>query len=269
VFHYRGDRIEHKAETNLVRPPKTIGGPLALQIRNSRDVVLDALASGVQVGPFGFEIVQRYPLRVLTEAITNAVIHRDYRLSADIHVRLFDNRIEVESPGGFPGRVTTANIGFIGSQPRNRALVDHLREFPTPPNLDAGEGVRMMVATMGQANLYPPVFLSTPELDREAVLLLLFNEARPTVWNQVKTYLEKHGEIGNAEVRAILQTDDPVRASKLLRSWLERGLLALTDPKAAKQNRRYRLPGVLPPPGLFSKLAGKDKPLAEQPPSIQ
>jgi ATP-dependent DNA helicase RecG len=259
LFHYRGDRIEHKAQTNLVRPPSTVSGPVIVQIRNARDAVLQALASGVQMGPFGFEIAQRYPVRVLTEAITNAVIHRDYGISADIHIRIFDNRIEVESPGLFPGRVTSANIGTVGSRPRNRAIVDHLREFPSPPNLDAGEGVRMMIETMDRANLYPPIYLSQPDISREAVLLALFNEARPSVWDQVKSCLEKHGDIGNAEVRTILRTDDPVKASKLLRAWVDRGLLVLTQPTLAKQRRRYRLPGVLPHQDLFSQVLGKQE----------
>jgi ATP-dependent DNA helicase RecG len=103
VFHYKGDRIEHSATTNLVRPPRTAGGPLIEQIRLALELTVNALASGIQVGPLGFDIVQKYPWRVLREAITNAVIHRDYRHSADIQIRIFDNRIEIESPGGFSG----------------------------------------------------------------------------------------------------------------------------------------------------------------------
>lgn len=109
LFHYRGDSVEHSENTNLLRPPKTIGGPVIRQIRDTLEAVRNELATGVQMGPLG------------------AVIHRDYRLSADIHIRIFANRIEVESPGLLPGPVTTANPGAIGSRPRNRALVDHLR----------------------------------------------------------------------------------------------------------------------------------------------
>jgi hypothetical protein len=156
-----------------------------VQIRDALQVTLDALATGIQMGPLGFEVVQRYPVRVLREAITNAVIHRDYRLPTDIHIRIFASRIEVESPGLLPGHVTVANIGTAGSRPRNRALVDHLREFPTPPNLDAGEGVRMIMETMDKANLYPPLFVTKPDFPREAVLLALFNVARRSVVRSV------------------------------------------------------------------------------------
>ncbi len=259
IFHYRGESIDHKVDTNLLRKPKTIGGALKMQIVQARDAVVDSLASGIQIGPLGFEIAQKYPVRVITEAITNAVIHRDYRLSADTHIRIFANRIEIESPGVFPGGVTPSNISIKGSHPRNRALVDHLREFPQPPNLDAGEGVKMMYQTMGQSNLYPPVFLTRPDIADEAVIVFLFNEVRPSIWDQVHDYLKKNVDIGNAQVRRILRTDDPIKASKTLKNWVKLGLLVISNPDAAKQSRRYRLPGVTPEQGLFSKLFGKQE----------
>jgi ATP-dependent DNA helicase RecG len=209
------------------------------------------------MGPLGFEVVQSYPVRVLREAITNAVVHRDYRLAADVHIRLFANRVEVESPGLLPANVTVNNIGSVGSRPRNRALVDHLREFPSPPNLDAGEGVRMMFQTMLRADLYPPLYLTQPDWPREAVVVMCFNEARPDTWTQVEHYLATHRDIGNAEVRRLLRTDDPVRASRLLKRWVDLGLLVVANPKAAKQNRRYRRPGAPAMPNLFSSGNGK------------
>jgi ATP-dependent DNA helicase RecG len=171
IFHYKGDSIERSTNSNLVRPPVTVAGPLLAQIRDARDAVLRELASGVQVGPLGFDIAQRYPVRVIQEAITNAVIHRDYFVSADIHIRIFADRVEVESPGGLPGGVTTTNVGVVGSRPRNRGLVDHLREFAVPPNLDAGEGVPMMRRTMLQSDLYPPVFVVSEGSLRDSVIV--------------------------------------------------------------------------------------------------
>ncbi|MGO4287505.1 RNA-binding domain-containing protein, partial [Bosea sp. TAB14] len=47
-----------------------------------------------------------YPTEAVHEIITNAAIHRDYSINDDIHVRIFDNRIEVQSPGVLAGHVT-------------------------------------------------------------------------------------------------------------------------------------------------------------------
>jgi len=266
LFHYQGDQIQHAgATTNLVKPPRTISGPAVRQIREALKAVEEELAAGVQVSPMGFELVQRYPRRAIQEAITNAVIHRDYSLPADIHIRVFSDRIEVESPGGLPHRLTPQSLGLVRSMPRNPSLVNHLREFPAPPNQDAGEGIPMMRALMRQADLYPPLFLLPRGAEWESVEVALLNDSRPTAWDQVSDYLDKHGEVGNAEVRDILQTKDTLGVSKMLREWVEARLLEVVDPAAAKQHRRYRKPGLPPEADLFAGLAGNEPPTPPQP----
>jgi ATP-dependent DNA helicase RecG len=258
VFHYQGPKMSTDPNTNLVRTPVTIGGPLIRQIADARQTVIKELAGGVQFGPLGFEIVQKYPVRVIAEAITNAVIHRDYRLPADVMVRIFSDRIEVDSPGLFAGPVTTANIGRVGPYSRNPLIIQHLREFPSPPNLDAGEGVRMMFGTMRESHLYPPLYLTRPRIEREAVIVDLRNQNRPSVWEQVTDYLEKHGTIGNAEVRQLLGTDDTLRASKQLKHWVEQGVLVVVNPDAGTNVRRYTKPDMTIDENLFSSLKGKE-----------
>ena len=89
VFHYKGDRVEHEAAPNLLKPPRSFLGPLSAVIRRAYEHVLGELATGIQMGPLGFEIVQRYPARVIREAITNAIIHRDYGIAGDAKHRVF------------------------------------------------------------------------------------------------------------------------------------------------------------------------------------
>lgn len=241
VFHYKGDRVEHGAAPNLLKPPVSISGPLVTQIIETYQYVLNELATGVQMGPLGFEIVQLYPARVIKEAITNAVIHRDYSLASDVQVRIFSDRIEIESPGTLPGSVTAKNIRVIGSISRNPLIVSNLREFPDPPNLDAGEGVRMMYQTMNTAGLYPPIYVTRATTGKDQVRVVLRNENRPSAWDQLLTYLEEHGSIANADLRRLLGTEDTLRVSKLLRGLVDTGFLVVANPKAAKQNRLYRL----------------------------
>ena len=50
-----------------------------------------------------------YPIRALREAITNAVIHRDYSEAGDVRVFIFDDRIEIINPGRFPRGITPKN----------------------------------------------------------------------------------------------------------------------------------------------------------------
>ncbi len=251
IFHYKGNRRQTDPRTNLLKPPLTIGGPIIQLIKDAKDAILRELASGIQMGPLGFEIVQKYPVRVINEAITNAVIHRDYRLPFDIAISIFSDRIEVMSPGLFVGPVTVRNIERIGTHNRNPSLINHLREFPEPPNLDAGEGVRMMFGTMQQTGLYPPLYITRPHIEREAVAVYLFNENRPSIWEQVSDCIDRNGDIGNAEVRQLMGTDNVLAASKQIKKWVERGQLVTTNPHAATQHRRYTKPSAPPEPTLF------------------
>lgn len=260
LFHYQGEAINHShgSTTNLLRKPRTIGGPAIRQIQDALKAVEDELASGVQVSPMGFEVIQRYPRRAVQEAITNAVIHRDYSIPADIQIRLFSDRIEVESPGGLPHRLRPQDLGKVRSHPRNISLVNHLREFPVPPNQDAGEGVLMMQNLMHRADLYPPLYRVLSSAGRESVEVTLLNGARPSVWDQVSDYLDKHGEVGNADVRKILGTDNTLGVSRQLKSWVDDRLLEVVNPDSAKQTRRYRKPTTSDGGDLFAWLLGNE-----------
>lgn len=257
VFHYKGERVEHSAAPNLQKPPASFSGSILAQISESYRYVLNELATGVQMGPLGFEIIQRYPTRVILEAITNAILHRDYSITADVHVRLFADRIEVDSPGTLPGNVSAKNIRTVGSVSRNPLIVSNLREFPDPPNLDAGEGVRMMFQTMNTAGLYPPLYETQATTGNNQVRVILRNENRPSSWDQLWAHIETHGSIANAELRKLLKTKDTLRVSKFLRRLVDARLLVVANPDAAKQHRRYKFPEQDLPDLLFAKGLGK------------
>jgi len=238
VFHYRGNSVEPGAVPNLIKPPKTIAGPILVQIARANGYVLDELAAGLTLAASGFKTVHRYPERVIKEAITNAVIHRDYRLNRDIHIRIFDNRIEVESPGLFPGAITPATVAQAGSFSRNPLLARNLREFPEPPNVDAGEGVRMMFAEMRAANLFPPFFAETQATAQPSVIVTLLNEERPPVWEQVSDWMDRNGRLSNGELCKIADIDT-LKASKMLKRWVEQGVL-VRDDSGGKRHTVYR-----------------------------
>jgi ATP-dependent DNA helicase RecG len=181
-----------------------------------------------------------------------------YRLASDVIVRIFSDRIEVESPGLLVGPVTPANIHRVGPHSRNPLIIQHLRESPNPPNLDAGEGVRMMFGTMPEASLYPPQYLTRPRIDREAVVVYLLNIRRPSVWEQVSDCIDKNGVIGNAEAPMLMGTDNALGVSKQLKHWVEQGLLVVANPKAGRIVRRASKPDTELDGEFFSILMGKE-----------
>ena len=241
VMVYDGKHVGSGATPNLRKPAKTVRGPLIDQIDSVVRIVLDELANGLTLSSSGFKTKHAYPERVVKEAIVNAIVHRDYRLNRDIFVRIFDDRIEVESPGLLPGNITPANIAKAGSRARNPLVASNLREFPTPPNIDAGEGVPMMFAEMAQAELYPPQYRQGTESEVETVTVTLFNAARPSTWDVVSDWLDRRGTIANAELVRIAGMDT-LKASKQLVAWREQGLLVAVAGRA-KRNMAYMKPG--------------------------
>lgn len=252
MFHYAGNVIEHGPNPNLRKAPKTLAGPVAKLINDTLDYVKNEIASGFRMAASGFETVHLYPERVIKEAITNAVLHRDYRYPKDILIRIFDNRIELESPGEFPANITPSSIATARSAPRNISLVNGVREFPNPPNADAGEGVPMMYATMRAQGLYPPQYAVNRDAALPSVTVALLNERRPAVWEQVSDWIDRHGEIANRDLRQIAEVET-LEATRMLRGWVERGLL-LMDESHGKRGTVYRKAAPKPENdlGLFS-----------------
>ena len=237
---YSGKMAAPGAVPNLRKTPLTIRGPLIEQIDDAVRAVLRELDEGLTLASSGFKTRHVYPERVVKEAIVNAVIHRDYRLNRDIFVRIFDDRIEVESPGTFPGNITAGNIARIGSKARNPLIVQNLREFPAAPNIDAGEGVKMMFAEMAAAKLYPPQYRQNTEAAVETVTVTLLNLERPSAWDEVSDWIDREGSIQNAKLCEIAKVDT-LKASKMLVAWREQGLL-VPLPDRAKRNMAYTKP---------------------------
>ncbi|HEY3326152.1 MAG TPA: ATP-binding protein [Novimethylophilus sp.] len=237
---YDGKQAVPGATPNLRKAPKAIRGPVIEQIDTAVKIVLDELAQGLILSSSGFKTKHLYPERVVKEAIVNAVVHRDYRLNRDIFIRLFDDRIEVESPGVFPGNITPANVDKAGSKARNPLIAQNLREFPVAPNIDAGEGVKMMFAEMAQAKLYPPQYRQNTETAIESVTVTLLNLERPTVWDEVSHWIDTHGAIANADLCQIAGVHT-LSASRMLKAWVDQGVL-VPLPDRAKRNMAYTKP---------------------------
>ena len=258
VMVYDGKQVNTGATPNLRKAPKTLRGPLIDLIDVTVKTVLDELAQGLTLTSSGFKTLHAYPERVVKEALVNAIVHRDYRLNRDIFVRIFDDRIEVESPGLLPGNITPTTIARMGSKARNPLIAGNLREFPERPNIDAGEGVPMMFAEMAQADLYPPQYRQNMASAVQSVTATLFNLKRPSAWDQVSEWIDKNGSIANADVVKIARLDT-LRASKLLAAWRDQGVLVAL-PGRGKRNMGYTKPNEMPLQSHLLSLLEDNKP---------
>ncbi|GGX48680.1 ATP-binding protein [Saccharospirillum salsuginis] len=140
----------------------------------------------------------QYPAETLHEIITNAVLHRDYSIATDVQVRIFDNRIEIESPGRFAGHITRDNV--LHSQfARNQQLVRLINKFPNPPNKDVGEGLNTAFDAMRKLRLHDPIIVE----QQSSILVTIPHQKLASPEEIVMEFLGKNPEITNREARAL------------------------------------------------------------------
>jgi ATP-dependent DNA helicase RecG len=78
------------------------------------------------------------PAIVFEELIANALIHRDYFVSAPIRIFVFDNRVEIISPGHLPNNLTIENIKRGNSNIRNPILASFATKILPYKGLGSG-----------------------------------------------------------------------------------------------------------------------------------
>lgn len=104
-----------------------------------------------------------YPPEVLREVIVNALIHRDYLLSgSDIELSIYDDRLEVISPGRLPNGITPARMRTGCRAARNQLLKDVMRDYGYLEHM--GMGVpRKIILGMQRHNGTEPEFTEENE----------------------------------------------------------------------------------------------------------
>ena len=138
-----------------------VEGPIPLVLERARSQIQSWQPVRRALSGSGrFDDVELVPEDAWLEGVVNAAVHRSYSMSGDhIHVDIFDDRIEVESPGRFPGLVDLTRpleMTRFARNPRIARVCADLRigqEF--------GEGIRRMFTEMRNAGLTDPLYEQT------------------------------------------------------------------------------------------------------------
>ena len=234
IYRYRTSEAEGSRET-LEFDPITIEGPVYDLIRGAVAKTVEIIEDIPVLGKVGLEKIE-YPREAIHEIITNAVIHRDYSLNDDIHVRIFDNRIEVQSPGRLPAHITIRNI-LDERFARNPSLVRLINKFPEPPNKDVGEGLNTAFDAMRRLNLKEPV-VSEKE---NAVMVTLRHEQLASAEEVIVQYLTENESINNSRAREICHEPSDSKIRKTFAKMIEAGLIERVPGKSGKA-AAYRQP---------------------------
>ncbi len=128
-----------------------------LENHDEQRIASDFFAADTYLGANGkFVTEEEYPKFVRQELIVNAVTHRAYSISGtDIQIKMFDNRIVVESPGKLPGLVKTDNMRYTHFS-RNPKIAEFLKAYNFVK--EYGEGVNRMCIELETVGLKEPEY---------------------------------------------------------------------------------------------------------------
>ncbi len=122
-----------------------------------------AVAGHLEEGGARREEVSAFPREAVREAVVNALVHRDYLLSStDIELTIYDDRMEIVSPGRLPNGITPARMLSGCRAARNQLIKDVMRDYRYLEN--SGMGVpRKIVKCMREHNGTEPVLIEDGE----------------------------------------------------------------------------------------------------------
>lgn len=158
VRFIRYDGIEAKVGTAMnVFKDETFSGRILDIVKQSIDFVGSQIKEWTRLGADGcFVTTPEYPEFAWKESIINAIAHRDYSIKGtDIQIKMFDDRIVVESPGSLPGIVRLTNLRTIHFS-RNPKIAEFLHQYGYVKEF--GEGVDRMFTEMESAGLPDPEY---------------------------------------------------------------------------------------------------------------
>jgi len=184
-------------------------------------------------------------LDALREALANAVCHRDYQDSGNVQVRIFDDRLEVWSPGLLSAGVTIADLSKTHhSHPRNHRIA---RAFFLIRYIEQwGTGTLRMRELCQEAGLPVPEFTETSSafvvIFRKSKLTREYLEALGLNMRQIAAveYTRAHGRITKRQY-VQLTAASARTATNDLRAMVTKGILTPTGKGRARQ---YQLQGV-------------------------
>ena len=194
--------------------------------------------------------IEEYPYVAVREAVINAVCHRDYFLKNNIFVNVFDDRIEIISPGNIPNDLSLKEI-YGKSNPRNFKIVDIFKKAHYVEKL--GSGLKRMEELMMVHGLKKPeyeaskaffkvTFLGPKDKIHELVRPSKETDLRDLGLNErqikILNYLQGHKKISIIELSKKLGTTERT-ARRDLNELTEKGLVLKTG---RTKDTKYSLP---------------------------
>jgi ATP-dependent DNA helicase RecG len=227
VLRYHGSERGVGARQRLASDERC-EGPIPRVLMHARESVRRVQPMRRALGRGGrFEEVALVPEDAWLEGVVNAVVHRSYSLAGDhIRVEIFDDRIEITSPGRFPGIVSLSDPLSAPRFARNPRIARVCADLEFGQEL--GEGIRRIYEEMRLAGLHDPIYTQTAAsvrliLSAEPTDLKLDAQLTPEA-RAVTAALREAGLLSTGEVGELLRRSRPV-AIRVLKSLESAGII--------------------------------------------
>lgn len=187
---------------------KVIQGDIVEQVGEVMSFIKRNTRMAAEIKGLRREETWEYPLEGLREAVVNAICHRDYASSANVQIRIFDDRLEVWNPGDLPEGMTVDDLRRPHeSKPRNKLianaffLIKYIEQF--------GTGIQRILDDCRAQQLPEPNFevrghtfrsVFTP---REPGIAPEEDTGRTDRQNKALKYIRQHGRITRAKYEEI------------------------------------------------------------------
>ena len=188
------------------------------------------------------------PGNALREAVVNAIAHRDYRSTANVQVYIFQDRVEIVTPGGLPAGMREEDLGSK-SVPRNPLLFSMLYRMRLVEQI--GSGIRRIHDACREHGVAEPTIEVSPDWVTvtfprpvEAVTPHVTPHETPHVAPHVERLIAVlQGEMSRVEIMDALGLKDRRHfASTYLQPGLDAGLVEMTQPdRPRSRTQGYRL----------------------------
>jgi ATP-dependent DNA helicase RecG len=248
---YEGTERRVGAALNIIKRER-LEAPLVRLVEEAYHVIQPHVRERQQLVDLFFEERLEYPAFAWQEAIVNAVAHRDYHFQGlGIEIWMFDDRLEIRSPGELVEPVTLARLQKRERvhASRNPRMVRVLTDFGFMR--EQGEGIPRMFEAMEGQGLYPPdlrleadaiftvTLKNTPVYGLDTLRWLAQFELLQLNGDQKRllAYAREHGHTFTSRAYQRLVNVDIYTASKDIKDLIRRGVVRLQH----KGGRAYEL----------------------------
>ena len=245
-------------DTTVFLDQATFDGPIHATIEPSIAFIKRNIALGARIGEVYRQDRWEYPLEAVREAVINAVVHRDYAIAgSDIKIAIFDDMLEITSPGPLPDTLAPEALGTGRSEIRNRVLAPIFKDLGLIEGW--GTGIRRMRAELES---YPEIGLVLQEVSQAFQVQFKKKKAQEAQEAQVEAqeaHVQAQADLSAIEHRILSAcVQSPVGSNDLLNAvgydtrtgnfknslsrLLENGFIEMTIPdKPRSSKQRYRI----------------------------